>query len=92
MASGAIKYSPIVDGGTLSGNVITVANNAPVGLSLYPTSNNPTNCPTNGKWGAYLILKQNSIRVAVLYFDQNMMASTAYLDPTTATTITWHIT
>ena len=77
--------------GTLGENVLTAAQNCAIGLTFYRNSNNPTNCPSEMNWGAYLFMKSDSTKVSIFCWDNSHFACLYSLDPTTATSITWNI-
>ena len=77
--------------GMLTGDVIAVARDASIGIHFFYNSNDPANCPTGCRWGAYLILKGTSTSVTIFYADGSHIACLYALDPTTATSLTWHI-
>ena len=76
--------------GTLTGNVITVANNCPIGLSFYKNSNNPTNCPSVIAYGAYLFLKAAEDNVAIFCWNNSSFSCVYSVNPKTATSIPWN--
>ena len=76
--------------GTLNGNVLTIANALSNNeISYYTSSNNPTNCPTDCKWGSYVFFRAND-KCSIFYMDKSHFACT-YGIVSTDTTITWHI-
>lgn len=77
--------------GTLGGNVIDIMNSANIGITYYRNSNQPTNRPSGCDWGTYILFKNSSTSVGVLYFDYSHFAFNYSIDPTTATSISWTI-
>lgn len=76
--------------GTFNGDVLDAAKTMADGsIAFYRSSNNPANCPTDCKWGAYMFIKTGG-NTMIIYMDNNHIA-TAYGISSTHTSITWHI-
>ena len=76
-------------GGTLSGDVLTVAKNASLGITFYYNSNLPTNAPSGGGYGGYIIFKGSTTQARIIYTDGSGILATAGFDPSSDTTIPW---
>ena len=85
-----LQGNSLILAGTLGGDVISKIKEAQNGITFYRNSNNPTNHPTGGEWGAYLIIRIDTI-AAVIYFDNSHFACSYGINTSTATSISWNV-